>query len=421
MASTGTSASNVSLADTLALLDGPFEAVAKGVSTNQYALWLGSGISRQRMPPTKDLVIHVLAHLQTKCDPGDSECRFAKALDAIIALAKPSADEQSQINYKVAPASWACTDIIAERLTSNYARMLDSPPDGEELDYLVWTALDVAAVYGNPNVKPDVEHLAIAALAVEGVTTDIASANWDGLVEKAAVEITGGSDVIRVVVQQSDLRKPASQSTLYKFHGCAVLAGSDPQNYREHIVGRASQINGFAALSKNQAVTNRLTDLAATKPTLMVGMSAQDANIQGVFAQASANMNWPWPSTPPACVFAEDVLGTDQVGLLHNVYSSSFTTSTSAAIKASAHLRAFGRTLLPALWMDVLRRKLKELIHLNATLPIPERVKLEAGLSEIRDRVAAGWYFYLQNNLPKFLIFYLKSPEPCSTPLAILS
>ncbi|MEZ6030324.1 MAG: SIR2 family protein [Hyphomonadaceae bacterium] len=329
-------------------------------------------------------------HLQQHCDPSDQNCRFRRSLVSIINLATPTASEQSQINYNTVPSSWVCGDAIAERLTLNYARMLDMPPDGEELDYLVWTALDVGGVYGNPSVSPDAEHLAIAALVVEGVASDIATANWDGLIERAIVELTGGDGSLRVVVQQADLRKPVSKSTLYKFHGCAVLARADPNHYREHIVGRASQITGFAALNQNAAVKNRLTDIATTKPTLMMGMSAQDANIQGVFAQASANMTWPWPNDPPACVFAEDALGADQVGLLRHVYNTSYTTVTAGEIRASALLRVFGRTLLPALWCEVLRRKLNELVKRNVSLPAQEQALLEVGLRELRDRAAAA-------------------------------
>lgn len=390
MTAAGPSASAISISETLVVLDGAFQAVARGVASNQYALWLGSGISRERMPPTKGLVLRVLGHLQQLCDPTDSDCRFRHSLDAIISLAKPSPAEQEEIDYSTSPLNWKCGEAIAERLTLNYARMLDMPPDGEDLDYLVWTALDVGGVYGDQSIKPDVEHLAVAALAVEGVASDIASANWDGLVEQAVVELTGADTALRVVVQQADLRRAPSQSTLYKFHGCAILASSDPDNYREHIVGRASQINGFAALNQNPAVKNRLTDIATTKPTLMMGLSAQDANIQGVFAQAAANMKWPWPHDPPACVFAEDQLGADQVGLLQNVYNAAFATSTSSAIKASAHLRAFGRSLLPALWCEVLRRKLNEMAKRKTAVPAVERAKLEAGLTELRNRAAAA-------------------------------
>jgi hypothetical protein len=44
------SAANITVAETLGLLDGPFTGLAKGVAEGRYALWLGSGISLSRVP-----------------------------------------------------------------------------------------------------------------------------------------------------------------------------------------------------------------------------------------------------------------------------------------------------------------------------------------------------------------------------------
>jgi hypothetical protein len=56
-------------------------------------------------------------------------------------------------------------------------------------------------------------------------------------------------------------------------------------------------------------MVNRLIDLIAAKPTLMMGLSAQDANIQAIFAEAEARMAWPWPGDRPSCVFSENAIG----------------------------------------------------------------------------------------------------------------
>ena len=49
--------------------------------------------------------------------------------------------------------------------------------DEEEADYLLWEAVDVVRVYADPTKTPDVEHLCVAVLALEGVAPDIASAS----------------------------------------------------------------------------------------------------------------------------------------------------------------------------------------------------------------------------------------------------
>lgn len=56
----------------------------------------------------------------------------------------------------------------------------------------------------------------------------------------------------------------------------------------------------------------------------MMGLSAQDSNIQALFASAEATMRWPWPGDRPSFVFSGDKVGTDQEALLKNVYPNAF-------------------------------------------------------------------------------------------------
>lgn len=41
----------------------------------------------------------------------------------------------------------------------------------------------------------------------------------------------------------------------------------------------------------------------------MIGLSAQDSDIKDLFSKAKNQMAWPWPSDPPAQMFADDALG----------------------------------------------------------------------------------------------------------------
>ena len=94
---------------------------------------------------------------------------------------------------------------------------------------------------------------------------------------------------------------------------------------------------------QNAALVNRLIDVIATKPTLMMGLSAQDANIQTIFAAAEARLAWPWPGDRPSYVFSEDRLGADQQSLLRNVYLYGLLRRISA--KRSWKARSFEHTL----------------------------------------------------------------------------
>ena len=80
-------AATISIRETLDLLDGPFAELGLGVAQGQYALWLGSGLSRNRVDDLKQLIKRVLAHLQTRIVAADPDCRFRQALDEALQLA----------------------------------------------------------------------------------------------------------------------------------------------------------------------------------------------------------------------------------------------------------------------------------------------------------------------------------------------
>jgi hypothetical protein len=135
----------------------------------------------------------------------------------------------------------------------------------------------------------------------------------------------------------------------------------------------------------------QLVDLAATKPTLMVGLSGQDSNIQSLFAEARAVMAWVWPCDPPAHVFAEDALGQDQRNILRVVYRDGYDGNVQA-IETGALFRAYAKPALTALVLHVLGAKLRTFV-LNVDAPNLnnlERVALGQGILTLRNKVAAA-------------------------------
>jgi hypothetical protein len=135
----------------------------------------------------------VLEHLRCKVDPANANCRFKRSLDRIVGLVNLSADDRKEVDYAKPVVQWRDKDRICMSLTGVYARMLDQYPQGERTDYLLWDGIDVVARYADPALTPGPEHLALAALIVEGVASDSASANWDGLVEKALFFLIGST------------------------------------------------------------------------------------------------------------------------------------------------------------------------------------------------------------------------------------
>lgn len=382
-------AASISVRTTLAMLDGDKREIADGVANDQYVFWLGSGISKDKMPDLRDIAKRVLVTLQARIVASDPRCRFRRALHAVLALAGPSAEEWDRIDLDSVPIGWADFDALAARLVNNYARMLNVAVDGEQPDYLLWDILDAASVYSDPAIEPDAEHLCLAALAIEGVVSDMPTANWDTLIERAVMKLAGSQPVLRVVVAPSDVRLNRLRANLYKFHGCAQCAIDNEAQFRDLLVARSSQINSWAA--QNPVIAAQLTQCIVTRPTLMLGLSAQDSNIQGLFAAAQTTMAWPWPSHPPAYAFSENALGADQEGLLQNVYHGDYSASNRTMMEAEALVQAYAKPLLLALYLYIVTAKLKLLIELGTPgMAHADRGKLHEGLEHARNSVADG-------------------------------
>jgi hypothetical protein len=233
------------------------------------------------VPGLQGVVLKVLTHLQSRMSPGDPNDRFRKALVEIVEnVAGLNDGEQSRWDVDAPVNTWSDRDAIVERLRQRYALMLDVDVDDEDSDYLLWFGVDPSATYGS-GLAPDVEHLCLAILGLEGVMTVMASANWDGLIEAAMAQITEDpAEHLGVVVLQQDLRDGSVPVQLLKFHGCAVMAGSGDSIYRKALVGRQAQITAWPNAQEKAAVRTKMLSAATEKPTFMVGFSAQDSNIQ---------------------------------------------------------------------------------------------------------------------------------------------
>jgi hypothetical protein len=310
-------------------------------------------------------------------------------MDLALNQASLSAAERARVDLTRPFVEWPDAEPITARLVTNYARLLDVPVEGETADYLLWNAVNVTGTYANPAIEPDVEHWCVAILMLEGAASQVATANWDGLIERAVADLSTGHVSLVVCVHPTDLRDPAQRGQLYKFHGCAVQAVANEAKYRPFLIARQSQINSWAALPEHGAVVHRLIDILVHKPSLVMGLSAQDANIQALFARAAAMMHWPWPGDRPSYVFSENQLGADQLGLLQNVYHGVFNPTTRPEIWKSAHIQAYAKPLLLALVLHVLGSKLQRLAALApGVLAPPGRAEVQAGIGVLRDQVA---------------------------------
>jgi hypothetical protein len=388
----GPTAASISVIQTIGLLDGPFSELAEGLARRQYGLWLGSGISRDRVDDLRPVIERVLKYLRDNANFADPNCKYVRALREALEFAHLSDADHRGFDPAQPFVDWKPLPTIVSRLRTNYARLLDIRVEHHPPDHLLWDVADVPGIFADASLEPDCEHLCIALLVIEGALADVASANWDGLIEKAIAELTlGATDVLRVCVRPDDFREPPLRARLMKFHGCAVRARDDPATYRLMLVGRQSQILSWPHIPETAFMRQQLVSLATTSPTLMVGLSAQDSNIKDVFVQAVGTMNWRWPSHPPAYIFAEEALGADQRDLLKCVYRDAYDAHP-RAIDQGAQIRAFAKPLLTALVLDLMYRKLVAYIRQAPATHMGDVdfEALGAGLRRLRDRLAAG-------------------------------
>lgn len=377
------------VSEVLECFDDEFAAVASAFARGEYLLWLGSGISRDVVPDVPTLLRTMLEYLQIRVVVADSACRFRAALQEVLEVAGGPA---TAVDVTTEVGSWPNLGDIVERLVNQYSHVLDVRIQDESADYLVWSGLDVPATYGAPDLEPDVEHLCIAILMLEGVVQSAPTTNWDGLVEKAVERLSGNRDsVLKVIVTPDDFRAPDRRAELVKFHGCAVRAAQDPDEYRKLLIARVSQISGWTEKPENQMMKDRLGYLFGSRPAFIVGLSAQDANIQTVFHMAIQNLSRTWPAAPPAVVFAEHNLHPHHRHVMKVIYGDDSFSVNSSEIASSALLGAYAKPVLLGLVLFTLGDKVSTLIGYipELDLPGPDLERIRGDVRGLRNAAGA--------------------------------
>ncbi|WP_439401042.1 SIR2 family protein [Bradyrhizobium sp. DASA03068] len=375
-------AATISILETIELLEGSFKEFSKGFRTGMYALWLGSAISRERVVGLDGVLSKLLESLRQLVTANEG-CPHRKAFSQILDLADLSSDVRAQIDFNVPVANWPLQKEIVDRLWNKYSKVLGIEVSGKPLDYLLWDVLDFKRTFAAQ--RADAEHLVIGMLVLEGAVSELATANWDALLESAMMELGRPNETYQVAVTGSDLRGPTAIGKLYKFHGCARRAIEDESNYRPLLVAREPMIIHWFQNPKFSQMRDQLKALLARSRTLMVGLSAQDANIQQLFG---AN-GWNWNDDPAPIIFSAQELTDGQKSILEGAYQPNYEAHRDK-ICSNARLPVFSKALLLALLLDVLGGKVAALA---ASVEAPnlsktERQRLAEGIVTLRDRAA---------------------------------
>jgi hypothetical protein len=379
----------ITVAETISLLEANFPGLTDAVARGSYALWLGSGISLDRVVGVPAVIGRVIEYLRSRRDATDPACRFNVALTQV--LANLSTPEREKLHLDLPLDDWPEADrrAITSRLAGFYAEVLETPLEGEaEADFLLWTAVDVPGSFTGD--EPDVEHLCVVMLTLEGAFRDITSANWDYLIESAERMLTSAAGAkIDVCIRAPDFQNAGGRAKLLKYHGCAVRAVSNVPVYRPLLIARTPQITQYGVNAAYTVMRDHLTALVQQRRTLMMGFSAQDTDVQQIFVAGANGSGWQWDGTPTAFLFAEDQLSAGQRGILASAYGDQYAPHR-AAIEQAARVRAYAKPLLLALLLTVLERKTVALADL--CLPnawnAAERNMVMAGLRHIRDAAA---------------------------------
>jgi hypothetical protein len=381
-------AASITVRQTLDLLDGPFASLSNGFVRGEYSLWLGSGLSRDRIIGLNGVLHKLIEFLRIRANPGNGN-PYKRALDDVLAHANLSDAERARVSYATESANWGDLQIILQRLIEKYSTVLNVTVSGQVPDYLLWNGTSFPETFSTE--EPDAEHLCVAILALEGVVTNIASANWDGLLEAAANELGQDQTLYRVCITEADFRGPSTAARLLKFHGCAIRAIQQEAVYRRLLIARSSQIVDWILNPNFQLMREELVSLAAQNRTLMIGMSAQDVNVKQIFGAARNRLEWNWSDDPPPHVFAEDRIGTDQQTILQIAYGEAAFASNESAILDRSCLRAYAKSLLVALVLKVIASKICALMR-EVTAPglgAADFDELARGVDQLRN-LAAG-------------------------------
>lgn len=354
-------ATDISVAEVLSKLETEFASVAQAVANGEFALWVGSGISRQA-PNLGGLLVRALDHLRQRAIDPASAATYLPAFEEALTLAEVKPVDVSG-RFGLPFAAWPEREAIVGRLWNKYSRVLDIRVAGTASDFILWDPIDVRDAFSHP-APPTAEHLCIAILILEGAVQVVASANWDGFIEAAVDRLSGGvPGVLQVVVDPDHLRGPEGRAKLLKFHGCIVHASSEPAVFRRFLTGSHTQIVDWPENAEFAAMRNAVVGLATTKKTFVLGLSIQDNNLQSLFARAKAVHAWPWPCAPaaPAHVFCEDQIQQGQRDVLRLSYGDAYNNDVAGIHKATL-LRSWAEKALIALALKLLEEKLNQLM-----------------------------------------------------------
>jgi hypothetical protein len=355
------------------------------VADGKRFVWLGSGISRDQVPDLVKLIARVLRFLRDRAASGEPDAGSHR--DALLEILDDHLPGE-RLRYEADPVSWEPRTV--EELREQYSRVLGVGVAGKPSDYLLIDGAGLANLYGDPDLEPGPTHQILAMLISEGVVTSLASGNWDGLVEKALVDISAAGSLLDVYVDVNDPRDAHGHAEIAKFHGCAVLTLNDSARYRDKIIATSAQITRLHGDAAYAHMRDRLRDLTTRTRSLVLGLSMQDSDLLTIFQAAASRSPWRWEAAHPAYLFAELDVRPSQRDVLEVAYGEDYGLERQSILQRSA-LGAYAGPATAAILIEVLASKLAAALRRHQNLPVNVLPSLERGIRRLVLRIVAAF------------------------------
>lgn len=355
------------------------------VTDGKRFVWLGSGISLKQVPGLARLIRHVLLFLRDQAasgnpDAGEHREALIEILDTYLQPERKSYDADQE--------NWAPANL--DHVVEKYSSILGVGVAGKSNDYLLIEGAGLPTLYGAPEIEPGPTHRMLAMLISEGVVTNLASGNWDGLVEKALCEISASDTLLDVYVDVADPRNANGHAEIAKFHGCAVLTLRDPARYRDKIIATNPQISSLHSDPAFAHMRDHLRDRTTRTRSLVLGLSVQDSDLLAIIRASTSSSPWPWDPGHPAYLFAEPEMLQSQKDVLEVAYGATYGAKRKEIVQQSA-LGSYAGPVVAALLLEVIASKFMEALRQQTSLPTTVENELAFGIRSFVQRIVIAF------------------------------
>ena len=379
-------AHDATLTEALVHLDTTWVGIRDSVLNDRHLLWIGSGISRERFPALPELLERLFNSLHTAQDPANPDCPYFKTAVEIV-------DDYSHVHgldLRQPPVAWApaLRAALFEELTNNYGKVLGKNVNTAGVSRNIpFDILTLDATYSDPTVMPDAEHRFIALLMAEGAVTQIVTTNWDPLTERAHKAL-GVSPDPRVIACVAELDGAGGAAIIFKVHGCAERSMAEPMKYKKHMIATHHQITRWSIDPLFRPFFEKLRTLLRERPSIFVGISGQDFNLQSQCVAVSCD--GPAIGFPPPRVTFSGVVGVPQREILQAIHGDNYAPN-EAVINSAAALPLYGKPLFGALYVSLLLKKLNIILGAGEAYfdSDEQRALARSGLVTLRDTLCA--------------------------------